>query len=245
MPLGAYRIGSFAAAGPTRTPWTLVTSQSGTTTLPPTSTTQPRWGTTSIDCSTGTRAISFSKSGFSATSSVNAGGLIPIGLNDNFTVELWMYIPTANMNTQYGLFDAGPGGVAIGIHPQNRIYLGFSNVTYGLISGQQFSANTWNHFAFMRSGSTVYTFINGAVSSDSTTRNWSFTNPWNSNIMPSIGRGPGTNALRGFIVDFRVSAGAIYPTTGLTVPTGPLTNLASTQLLIPGYDGTLQDDPTK
>lgn len=244
MPLGAYRLGSFAG-GPTRTAWTLAAASTGTT-LPTTATTQVKWGTTSINF-TGTNTVSFSKSGTTATTSIASGGLIPIGSTVNYTVECWYYQTVAS--TQYGVFDAGPGGVAIGIHPGNRIYMGNSGQTYGLISADttagRITLNGWTHIAFMRTSGVPYVFVNGVAFTTTGTFNYSFTNPWSGFTMPSIGPGPGASTLRGFVVDFRVSSAAIYSTSGFTVPQAPLTNLESTVLLIPGYDGTVQDDPTK
>lgn len=225
---------------PARPTWTLIVPASGGS-LPTVSTAQAKWGTTSAYFDGTLRGIAFNNPSINATASVSAGGLIPIGTGMAFTVEMWVYIPTANLGVQRALYDAGSNGVGIGVRAANNVYFGQAGVSYGTNSSGTIAGNTWTHLAFMISGTTGYTFVNGAVNSGGTF-NYSFTNPQGGVTSPAVGINGFGDRFIGYMQDIRVSNGAIYSTSGFTPPTGPLTNTAQTRLLIPCYDGTIADN---
>ena len=224
---------------PSRPTWTLVAPS--TNGLPAVSTAQVKWGTTSASFDGTAKGIAFTGS-TSATTAVNAGGLIPTGTGMSFTLEMWIYIPTANLGTQRAIYDAGQGGVGIGIRNTNVLYFGQAGVSYGIQTSTAIAGNTWTHIAFMISGSTNYIFINGVATSGATS-NYSFTNPQGGVVAPAVGINGYGDRFIGFMQDIRISNGAIYATGGFTPPAAPLTNTAQTVLLIPCYDGTIADTP--
>lgn len=238
-----WRLSKLAVGATLRPLWTL-NSSNGTTTMPTVSSTQVKWGTTSAFFNGTSNTMSFTAgvgSGLpNALTSVATGGLIPTGGTSAWTFEMWIYIQ--GIGTQRGYFDAGPGGVAFGIQAGGKLYLGLSNVTFGVV-GNTFLANgNWYHVCAMTSGGTNYLFVNGGLDGSGSSHNYGGTNPWTGNQMPSMGVGPGASPLSGYVQDIRISNGAIYPTTGFTAPTAPLQNLASTRLLIPCYNNAIADN---
>lgn len=259
MPLGAYRLGSFAAAGPTRTAWTLVTARA-TSTLPNAVSTQSRWGTHSLEFTNTNpgNSIAFTKSGVNATASLANGGLVPIGQTEAFTVEFWWRPGSRLGSGQMEWYNCGREGVALGVQSSNNLYFAQAGISYSLTSsGFALQQNVWQHIVGMRSSTGArWLIVNGVVRAyTASSPNYSFTNPYGGWTTPMIGQDTFPNVvnpLHGFVNDFRVSAAAIYPTnvttvgtTSFSVPTGPLTNLASTVLLIPGDDGQVIDDPSR
>ena len=85
----------------------------------------------------------------------------------------------------------------------------------------------------MRSNDDLYIFNNGTVVS---------TNSYPNNILSlglplTIGDGNEPNSsFNGLMSNFRWTSSAVYPTTGFTTPTTPLTDLTDTKLLI--FQGT-------
>lgn len=239
----AARQGFFSQPGGIDRPvWNIVAPS--TNGLPTVSSAQVKWGTTSAFWDGTAKGLAFTTTGILATASVASGGLIPIGTGMPFTVEMWIYIPSANLGTQRTFFDAGRLGVAIGMQSSNRLFMGHSGITFGLVTSTTLPGNAWNHLAFMvTSSNNNVIFLNGVATSGGT-YNYSFTNPWGGVIQPAVGiDGFGTRFI-GYMQDIRVSNGAIYPTTGFTPPTAPLVNTAQTRLLIPCYNGTIADDNT-
>jgi hypothetical protein len=133
--------------------------------------------------------------------------------------------------------------------------MGQTGVTYGLTSSSNVvPQSTWTHLVFMRnSAGARWIFVDGVVRAYTAgTINYSFTNPYGNWTIPLIGQDPFPNVVNplvGFVNDFRISRAAVYPTnvtttgqTSFSTPTGPLINLDSTVLLIPGDDGQVVDD---
>lgn len=240
----AARQGFFSQPGGIDRPlWTLVAARTQDS-LPTVSTTAVKWGTTSASFNGTNQNLAFTNATLSAQTSVALGGLTPKTSTSAWTFEMWINIPTGGLGAQRGWFDAGPNGIAVGIRSDNRIYAGFSNVTFGVVGVTQLVVNTWYHVCIMTAGGSNYIFINGVRDNFGGSYNYTGTTPWNGYTMPSMGPGPGANLIRGFVQDIRVSNGSIYPTTGFTAPTAPLVNTNQTRLLIPCYNGTIADDNT-
>lgn len=108
------------------------------------------------------------------------------------------------------------------------------------INTSAFSANTWTHFAFVRSGNTLYAFRNGTLDSSV-----SFTGSINSSTANLIiGDGYGISSglwaasqdFNGYLDEIRISNTARY-TAGFTPSTTPFQNDSNTLLLL-HMDGT-------
>jgi hypothetical protein len=103
--------------------------------------------------------------------------------------------------------------------------------------------NTWNHCAVVRSGNTIYFYVNGVRNGSVTysgTMNWSATSFY-------IGKGfdvDGAQAnFTGYISNVRnVKGTAVYTTTTYTVPTAPLTAISGTQFLSNMINGAIFDN---
>jgi hypothetical protein len=90
------------------------------------------------------------------------------------------------------------------------------------------SANVWNHFALVRSGSTLEIYHNG-VSVGSTTN--SATLSIGSNVTVGSNGTGGIGSILGYISNVRVVKGTAVYTANFTPPTTPLTAISGTQLL--------------
>ena len=98
-----------------------------------------------------------------------------VGVND-FTMEAWVYVPSANVNYS-GIFCIGPvqgdSGLHIRIYGTTGLQV-WTGTGYVIVNGiytinNVFALNTWWHIACVRNRSTITTYINGkAVHSFST-----------------------------------------------------------------------------
>lgn len=140
----------------------------------------------------------------------------------DFTVDWWEYV-VGNSATRWGLsINGGCGGICAGGGGDvNKIYIGTTGTSWGISEGgAAFSktANTWVHWAFVRSGNTFYTFRNGKLF-------WSTTGSgsiyWNGSGL-TIGSFlyDANHYFNGYIDEFRVSNIARW-TSDFTPPTRP------------------------
>jgi Concanavalin A-like lectin/glucanases superfamily len=148
----------------------------------------------------------------------------------DFTIEAWVYL-TATSNSGH-LF-------SFGTNEPNRfsIYRDNANNKWSLavVNGGAYTitaatntaiANTWNHVAFVRSGTTNYLYVNGV-------REASNTASLNSGTARYIAGnfGISTDNIYGYVSNFRVSTSALYTGTTYTVPTAPFIAGAGTNML--------------
>jgi hypothetical protein len=146
-----------------------------------------------------------------------------LSLTGDFTVECWYRIPGSVpailpfYNSDHLFYLTNDSGTA-----KYALFQGGSNRL--LSSGVTVSANTWYHFAMVRSGGTVTAYHNG-VSAGSAS--WGGTID---NTTPTIGS-YSSYFLNGHIDEFRISNTARY-TAGFTPATTPFVNDANTLLLI-------------
>ena len=158
----------------------------------------------------------------------------------DFTFECWYY-PT---NTTFG---TGGANTAAGIFFDSRASAGDANglsfytMTNGTISiytnsGVIFTTSNaakafaWNHIAFVRSGSTITSYING-VSGGTVTSSVNFSSG-RLQISGPVDYSTGYIELVGYVCDHRVVKGTAVYTTAFTPPTSPLTAIANTSLLL-------------
>jgi hypothetical protein len=163
--------------------------------------------------------------------SVGIAASTDFDISGSFTIEMFV-----NMNNLDGFprpysFGAYPAPNAMSIEG-GSLYFWANNSS--LINGTfNPTLGEWNHIAVMGSGSTAYMFINGFMVANS---------PYDGEIssqgLPlTIGYGNEPNSgFNGLMSNFRWTDAAVYPTGGFTPPTGSLTDLTDTVLLI--FQGT-------
>lgn len=153
----------------------------------------------------------------------------------NLTIEGWVNPSTIALNQYYCIFSFGP---PIQIYLRNstvEVYFndsddGVSYIVYGLTGPlNSISANTWNHFAVERNGTTFTVYVNGIAGTPATgvTRSIFY-----SSASPRIGRYDATlYPYLGNISNLRIVKGTALYTSNFTPPTSPLTAVAGTSLL--------------
>jgi len=150
----------------------------------------------------------------------------------DWTVEMWVY-PTSIVGldyffTQYSLGASGRTGMYHTSGGNIGLFIngGISYTTTGTIS-----ANTWQHLAWVRNGSTFKTYINGSEDPTSGTASPSIQQI--ASIVGKINSSGGTDDFIGHMDEIRVSDTARY-TSGFSVPTERFVSDENTLLLIHG-----------
>ena len=141
----------------------------------------------------------------------------------DFTTEAWVNL-SALLNYNVILDNRASGtsttGYAFGVNAAGAPYMYTSNA-FRIVSSITITANTWNHVALVRSGTTVTLYVNGVSGGTYTSSaNFSDTN----NLI-------GVTPTFGYISDVRVVNGTALYTSSFTPPTKPLTAVAGTSLL--------------
>jgi hypothetical protein len=161
-----------------------------------------------------------------------------------FTIEGWVRAanftgsPSIMGNAEIGTYN----GWSLQFGGNGQLYIEFvsSGGTMTLHPSSAFSANTWGHFAFVRSGNSLYIFKDGTLD-NTVSVTWAFNNSPSPLI---IGKGFGISgtfsandtALAGHLDEIRISNSARY-TTGFTPSASAFVNDANTVLLVHA-DGT-------
>ena len=144
----------------------------------------------------------------------------------DFTIEYWANI-TTNTNYQVAV---GRGTGCITIQHSSDANGMVRLVRYGsalIASGGNVIAGAWNHFAIVRSGSTVTGYLNGVAVCSGTDSTATATGS-----ALSIGQlGGGTGYFTGSISNVRIVKGTAVYTSNFTPSTTPLTAITNTQLL--------------
>jgi hypothetical protein len=154
-------------------------------------------------------------------------------LNGDFTVEAYAYFTNA-ATTYDGIFTTANGTSA----PQVGVMISkeSAQILNGIDNSSGFSytapINQWNHIAFVRSGTTIACWLNGARVGSATTTIVVSTNS------PVIGKRysvlSNNFSMNGYVCDLRVVKGtAVYnpSSTTISVPTAPLNAISGTSLL--------------
>lgn len=129
----------------------------------------------------------------------------------DWTIEGWLY-PNTVSGGQILLENTTDGTGGLSIQMNGSAFLVYINST--AINAGTFTASTWQHFALVRSGSTMTAYINGSsVGTSSTTPGSGATGLW-------IGsRSGGSISLNGYIDDLRITKGYARYTSNFTAPT--------------------------
>jgi hypothetical protein len=164
----------------------------------------------------------------------------------SYTVEGWFQLP--DFANQYALFGAnasagdGAGMMNLIVSSSTSIFSdkngGGGSFTYTVPT---MTANTWYHFALVRSGTTEALFLNGTRAGAAQTNALSYTAATKRIGMSYVRSWPG------LMTNLRVVVGtAVYdPTqTSLTVPNAPLANITNTKYLMLGASVTTDSSGT-
>ena len=164
----------------------------------------------------------------------------------SYTVEGWFRLP--DFTNQYALFganaSAGDGsGMMNLIVSSSTVIFSDKNGGGGSFSytTPTMSANTWYHFALVRSGTTEALFLNGTRAGSAQTNSLNYTAATKRIGMSYVRSWPG------LMTNLRIVVGtAVYdPTqTSLTVPNAPLANITNTKYLMLGANVTTDSSGT-
>ncbi len=177
---------------------------------PTTSTTQAKFGTTSL-------ALNGTTDGLNA----NAGTQFAFGTGE-FTLEAWVYITSyTTVGTVISCAGtSGDAGIVMYVNGTGQLALSTPNTGYGATG--TVSLNTWTHVACSRTGTTLKGWING-VAAGSYSCSTDFTDNY-----CAIGKAGNASSqyLTGYVDDVRVTkAYGRYP-AAFTAPTAAFYNLA-------------------
>jgi len=159
----------------------------------------------------------------------------------DFTIEFWVY-PTVISGSTPNLIDQRNGTASSQVVP--TIYLNNGVLTYyttgaNQITGSSVPANSWNHVALCRSGTSTKLFLNGAqvgsTLSDSNNYVTSAVRVFSSNDGTPV-------AQAGFCSGLRIVKGTAVYTAAFTPPTAPLTAITNTSLLCNFTNGGIIDN---
>jgi hypothetical protein len=172
------------------------------------STTQAKWGTTSMFL------------GSSGANKLFTTNIIP-PQSGNFTLEMWIY-PTSfvDFNTIFDsrTSDTDANGFVLGVNAAAKLYF-YTNNAFALTATGTISANTWTHVALVRNGTgsgNIKIYINGTADATTATNTASFTR-----TSASIGDDWNTRSglqYFGYADDIRISNFARY-VSNFSVPT--------------------------
>lgn len=180
------------------------TSTTGATT----STTQSKFGSTSI-----------SFSGSNAGIIYGANGIFNMHALD-FTIEAWCYFIDTSVNIRE-LYGQSTGGISFNRNASNVINLSQANVGVLATGTTTITANVWHHLALSRAGTALKLWLDGNQEA-SVTNSTNFDN--NTDNGPTgIGNAlsGASFSMNGFIDDFRVTKGFARYTAAFTPPSRP------------------------
>ncbi|CAO3418766.1 LamG-like jellyroll fold domain-containing protein [Azospirillum doebereinerae] len=196
-------------------------------------------GLTNARSKFGTTALSGSLriTGDSGAASERAIADFLIG-SDDFTVDAWVY-PTAWGGSEasiFGFSNSATYSASISVMPTGalKIYLSDNNTSYNLQNSTacgSLTLNSWQHVAWVRSGTSVYVFVNGVVTATFTvgvTAALTFSSPM---FLFNRSWGSATGGFVGQSSELRVKRGQAVWTSNFTPPTTPYTTDANTILL--------------
>ena len=148
--------------------------------------------------------------------------------NGLFTLECYAYAASGG-NAEFGIYDGSPGGagsLVIRRVGSGTLMVERHNQAFD-ITGAAFSENTWHHVAVTRdSSNNVRLFVDGNQSGSTSTNN-------TQNYQGLFRLGRTNNAFtNGYISNLRLIKGTCLYTGNFTAPTGNLSNVTNTKLLM-------------
>jgi hypothetical protein len=147
-----------------------------------------------------------------------------LGTGD-FTIEAFTYTPnTTGFKAIVSKLDNGYGTFILALNGSSFVYYMSSNGTSWNVaqnvSGGTFTANTWNHVALVRNGSTFTPYLNGTAGTTTTFSGTLSTNTRALHIGADFG-GVVTDFMNGYIDELRITKGVARYTANFTPPTAP------------------------
>ena len=166
--------------------------------------------------------------------SVPSSGDLGFGTNTDFTVEFWAYSNTTGLSSAT-LFDlrtngSDTNGLSLAYRAAGEVDLRVGTTTAITGSGAGIATGAWKHYAIARDGTDTRLFVDGTQRGIKT----SDTTDYGSSKGLVIGADfDGTsNAVTGWVDDFRVEYGVAKYTSNFTAPTAELTGDKDTVLLL-------------
>ena len=173
---------------------------------------------------------------FTASSATNCTG--------DFTLEGWCFLNSITINgggnprvIMFGGTSAT--GLQIVTEEATKAYrLDINNAT-AITANNVAVLNSWQHWAIVRSGSTITLYVNG-ISVGTATNSSTITNSGTSSIGGWVSGGGSYS--NGYFSNFRLVVGTAVYTSAFTPPTAPLTAITNTQLLLSYTNGAIYDN---
>lgn len=155
-------------------------------------------------------------------------------LDANFTIEGWIF-PTGTGTSRAIIGTADSGGNSgwdVQWTSTNTISARWINTgsTVYTVASSALSANTWHHFAFTLSGTTLTLYVNGTSVATTTVSGSALTTNYTLGI-GQFGAYTGGQQFIGYISNARYVKGSVVYTGNFTPPTAPLTAITNTKLL--------------
>lgn len=152
----------------------------------------------------------------------------------SFTIEGWFNL--SSFSTGPVLYDARPTSTN-GAYPAVAVdaagyLIYYVNAAIQIQGATGVIANTWNHFALCRSGTSTRLFLNGVQQGGTYSDSNNYLMGSSRPIIGGNGFVPGgASQLTGYVSNIRVVNGAALYTAAFTPPTSPLTAISGTVLL--------------
>jgi len=161
-------------------------------------------------------------------------------LSANFTIEAWVYLSTiASLQPILCIGDSFSNpGVMFYIATDGKLAVAYGNArTY--TGSTALLVNSWNHVAFVRSGSTITGYLNGV--SQGTLSNSSTFSGTTSYIGRELYNGGTGGQLSGYLSDLRLNNGTALYTSNFVPQNSPLQAVKNTTLLVNGTGAGILD----
>lgn len=163
----------------------------------------------------------------------------------NFTYEFWFYstaTSTSNqvmMNTRQSVtFAQDQDGIDILITPARRLFVSYKMVAFADTADNTISTNRWYHVAVVRSGNTIYTYLDGSqVAATAMENTWLY-----SQKMWIGSTADGAYKFTGNISNFRYTKSALYSSNFRTAFDEFQSGADTSILLKTRNDGTFADN---
>jgi hypothetical protein len=160
----------------------------------------------------------------------------------DFTIEFWLYQPTASSQMLLDFRPTTTNGVypSVSIGSNGTLSLLVSNSTVYNPTNISASAGAWHHIAFCRVNGSTRFFIDGAAASVAYSDSNSYLCGTNRPVVGTNGYTIGATWLNGYMDDVRITKGAGRYSAAFTAPTAAFANSASSVTLPTAVSNTNQ-----
>ena len=149
----------------------------------------------------------------------------PSGTDNDFTIEMWIYKTKTSSNYDGLLWWSNSERIKFQ-GADNKIYCSIDNVEYALVNQTHNFLNKWSHLAVVREGTSIKTYVNGALHPTTFTNSGT---PGDASANLVIGfNHDTTHLLGGYLSDIRIVKGKAVYTGNFTPPSGALTTTGGT-----------------